>query len=94
MNALKISISMRYDYKQVPTKVSKVVADGIDRLKALNFQPRNILEVYLDAQKLAKKRARPYHPMRFMAACNQSTNETMRMMVLSQKAISIGMAEI
>ena len=76
MNALKFSISMRYDYKQVPTKVSKVVADGIDRLKALSFQPRNILEVYLDAQILAKKRARPYHPMRFMAACNQSTNET------------------
>ena len=59
MNALKFSISMRYDYKQVPTKVSKVVADGIDRLKALSFQPRNILEVYLDAQILAKKELGP-----------------------------------
>ena len=66
-------ISMKYPYKHIPTKVSRTVADGVDKLKALNFHPKNILDVYLDAKKLAGKRSRLYNPMRYMSACNQSS---------------------
>ena len=65
----KKKVSNVYEYKQIPTKVTSEVADGINKLKEQYIDDGNILDIYIESQKLPKKGKYIYNPMRYVTTC-------------------------
>ena len=66
-------ISRVYDYRQIPTRVSGEVAEGINKLREQYIDDGNILDIYIESQKLPRKGKYIYNPMKYVTACIQDS---------------------
>lgn len=64
-------ISRKFPYKQSPTRVSRDVAEGIEKLREQNIDGGNILDVYIESQKYSAGKKWIINPMRYVSACEQ-----------------------
>ena len=63
----KPNISMEFNYEQIQTRVSRAVADGIDKLRECNIDGENILEIYIDSKEIDKKKNKITYPMLYVS---------------------------
>ena len=76
----RLKISKEFPHQPVPSKVSRQVAEGIDKLREHNIDSENILDIYIESQKYLSGKTWVTNPMQYIRSClqNDKDNLTLR----------------